>query len=138
MRTYFVTGMICLACSSFSINVSPKGYVPESAVVKRVGKPNVFELTVHRLSGNRVVVSWHSEGEAAQARFEVMRKHGNGIYSSLGFVEPKLREDNSADYSFVDVNAFEDSSFYCVKKTDPDGVIFFSLSRGIEGVGKER
>lgn len=107
-------------------------------VSNRTLNPNMFDVTVHRLSGDRVMISWHADAESRQTRFEVMRKHGPGIFSTLGIVEPKLREDNSADYSFVDINAFADSSFYCVKKTDSEGVVFFSMSRGIEGVGKER
>ena len=137
MRTYLLTSIICLACSSFSLNTT-MSIGAHGGVGLRLSKLNVFELTVHRLSGNRVMISWHCETEFSQSRFEVMRKHGTEIYSSLGVVEPKLVEDNSADYSFVDVNVFEDSSFYCVKKTGPDGVVFFSLSRGVEGVGRER
>jgi len=84
------------------------------------------------------MISWHAEAEAPQTRFEVMRQHGQEIFSSLGIVEPKLRKDNSADYSFIDVNAFTDSSYYCVKKTEPDSIVFFSITKGIEGVGKRR
>ena len=138
MRTYLLGGIICLACSSFSANSDLCAGAHRSKIGKLALKQNVFELTVHRLSGNRVIISWHCENETAQSRFEVMRKHGTEIYSSLGIVEPRLAENNSSDFSFVDINTFEDSSFYCVKKTDPGGVVFFSLSRGVEGVGSER
>jgi hypothetical protein len=100
---------------------------------------NIFDFTVHRLSGQRVIISWHTQGESDPVRFEVLRKHSNTVpFNSLGEVFPKLKEDNSADYSFVDVNSFSDSSFYCLKKTSSDGVIFFSITKGVEGIGKER
>ncbi|MGZ3846191.1 MAG: hypothetical protein ACXVBH_09045 [Flavisolibacter sp.] len=138
MRTYLLTGIICLACSSFSEGTDWNGNLLACKVSNRTLNPNMFDVTVHRLSGERVMISWHTEAASQQTRFEVMRKHGPEIFSSLGIVEPKLREDNSADYAFVDINSFGDSSFYCVKKTDSDGVVFFSMSRGIEGVARER
>ena len=94
----------------------------------------MFDVTVHRLSGDRVMISWHASGEAAQTRFEVMRKHGTEVFTSIGVVEPRTIQDNTADYSFIDTNSFEDSSYYCVKKTEPDSVVFFSIARGIAGV----
>jgi hypothetical protein len=130
-------GIVIIACSSFLIDNFP--------ISKKTGAKNynsgksIFDFTVHRLSGDRVMISWHTEGEPGQIRFEVMRKHGKGIpFSSLGSVEPKSKEDNSADYSFIDVNKFSDSTFYCLKKTDLDSVVFYSITKGIEGAGKER
>ena len=138
MRTYLLTGLICLTCSSFSENTQSNATVSFRKPASFTLKPKVFDVTVHRLSGERVMISWHAEAEAPQTRFEVMRQHGQEIFSSLGIVEPKLRKDNSADYSFIDVNAFTDSSYYCVKKTEPDSIVFFSITKGIEGVGKRR
>jgi hypothetical protein len=137
MRTHLLTGIICLACSSF-MNSDNSILLGSGAPGDKTIRQNVFNLTVHRLSGERVIVSWHYEGEPLQTRFELMRKHGPDMFYSLGTVEPKLREDNSADYSFIDSNDFADSTFYCVKKTGPDSVVFFSITRGVEGVGKER
>ena len=140
MRALLLTGIIFFACSSF-LSDSYYGYQKPNSEDFNFDKPvkNVFDFTVQRLSGDRVMVSWHTEGEMQQARFEVMRKHEKGKpFASLGIVEPRSREDNSADYSFIDVNVFQDSTFYCLKKTDTDSVVFFSVTRGVGGVGKER
>lgn len=99
----------------------------------------VVDFRVLRLSGGRVLISWHTEREPAKVSFEVMRKHGMGApYISLGIVQPKSGNVNSADYAFIDINEFSDSSFYRVKKTSADDVVFYSLAKGIKGLGKER
>lgn len=137
MRSHLLTGIFLIACSSF---LNDRFTIPQKSTPGNFNScKNIFDFTVNRLSGGRVMVSWHTEGEPGQIRFEVMRKHGKGIpFSSLGTVEPKSKEDNSADYSFIDVNKFSDSSFYCLKKTDLDSVVFYSISKGIEGAGRER
>ena len=99
----------------------------------------IVGFKVQRMSGARVLMSWHTENEQEGISYEVMRKHGKGTpYISLGIVQPKSREGNSADYSFIDINEFADSSFYCLKKTDKDDVVFYSLAKGIGGVEKNR
>jgi hypothetical protein len=138
MRTYVFTAVFFLASSSFinGNNVFNDRFYSEN--IHRSRGNNVFDVTVHRLSGERVMISWHTDGEPVQSRFEVMRKHGIGIFTSLGVVEPGSTEDNLGDFSFIDVNHFADSSFYCVKETAADSVVFFSVTKGIEGIGKER
>lgn len=99
----------------------------------------LVDFRVLRMSGGRVLITWHTERESANVSFEVMRKHGRGTpYVSLGIVQPKSGNINSADYSFIDINEFADSSFYRVKKTNADDVVFYSLAKGIEGLGRER
>jgi hypothetical protein len=53
-------------------------------------------------------------------------------------VEAKSRDYNLNDYSFVDINNFADSSFYCVKEISAANVVFFSTWKGIEGIARER
>ena len=138
MRTYVLTAMFFIACSSF---VKPAGCPTSSLyfqIVDKGSKKNVFDVTVHRLSGDRVMISWHADGESGQSRFEVMRRHGRGIFTSLSSVEAKSRDYNLNDYSFVDINNFADSSFYCVKEISAANVVFFSTAKGIEGIARER
>ena len=136
MRSYLLTAAIFFLCSSFLKINYPVG---RAADPKDLMHKNVFDFTVHRLSGERVVVSWHTKDESDKMIYEVLRKHRKTEpFSSLGVVQPKSREDNSADYSFVDVNDFLDSSYYCLKKTNADSIVFYSITKGIEGVGKER
>jgi hypothetical protein len=125
MRSYLSTAAIFFACSSFLSDVS-------------VRNKNISDFTVHRLSNDRVFISWHSEGES-QVIYEVLRRHKKTEQlESLGVVQPKSVENNSAEYSFVDINTFSDSSYYCLKKTNADSIVFYSITKGIEGVGKDR
>jgi len=139
MRLHFIAGVILYACSFFWNGLSS---VPSNFQSKNTGQfssNNISGFNVHRLSGERVMVSWHTEGESGPVRFEVMRKHEKSKpFVSLGTVEPKIREGNSADYSFIDVNNFPDTTFYCLKKTNADSVIFYSISKSVAGFGKDR
>src|SRR5689334_7076031 len=91
----------------------------------------IVDFKVQRISGGRVFLSWHTEDEKEGVSYEVMRKHGKGTpYISLGAVEPKSKDSSWADYSFIDVNEFNDSSFYCLKKTNAEDVVFYSLPKG--------
>lgn len=69
----------------------------------------------------------------------MLRKHEKlSQFVSLGVIQPKSLNDNSADYSFIDLNDYTDSTYYCLKKTNTDSVVFYSITKGVEGVGKER
>lgn len=133
MRSLLFTAVILLTCSSFFNQGS------ESLSSKIAGTKNIFDLTVRRLSSERVIVAWHTEGDAPGTIYEVLRRHSKReVFASLGVVSPELKQDNNADYSFVDVNNFTDSSYYCLKKTNVDSVVFYSIAKGVEGIGKER
>lgn len=98
-----------------------------------------FDFAIHRLSNERVVVSWHTAGDDKQATYEVLRKHTRrDTFATLAIVQPESMQGNIADYSFTDINSFADSSFYCLKKTNSDSVIFYSVTKGIEGTAKQR
>lgn len=108
-----------------------------SATIRNSCKTTI-DFTVHRLSGARVYVTWHTVNESGQVRFEVLRRHKTTEpFVSIGVAEPKSQQDGFTDYSFVDTNEYRDSSFYCLKKYASD-VIFYSLAKGVEGVGKTR
>jgi len=138
MRCHLVTGIV--ACSLFlndyyshSLVRVPQNLVSYNSV------SGISDFQVIRLSGDRVMISWHTNGDNNIAKIEVMRKHQKGVpFASLGIVEPKSKDDNSADYLFIDVNNFTDSTYYCLKKTSIDSVIFFSISKGVQGAGKQR
>ncbi len=139
MRWHLVTGVF-LYVSSFFYNelflIAPE---LSSTHTCPLGSDNTSDFNVRRLSGERVMVSWHTEAESQPVRFEVMRKHDKTKpFVSLGTVDPKTKENNSADYSFIDFNNFSDTTFYCLKKTNADSVIFYSISKSVEGVGKDR
>ena len=83
------------------------------------------------------VCTGHTEGDSRQMVYEVLRKHKQlSQFVSLGVVQPK--DGNGEDYSFVDVNNYADSSYYCLKKTTSDSAVFYSITKGVEGVGKNR
>ena len=140
MRTHLFTGVILCAFSFFlSDNYSVQSkFITGNSGQARSGN-GISDFNVLRLSGERVMISWHTEDELQPVRFEVMRKHDKSKpFVSLGTVEPRSKEGNSATYSFIDLNNFPDTTFYCLKKTKADSVIFYSISKPVEGVGKER
>jgi hypothetical protein len=99
----------------------------------------IFDFTVHRLSGGRVYISWRVEDESPQIIYEVMRMPKKmSWFVSLGIVQPSHQENNSSDYSFIDLNNFSDSSYYRLKKTNTDSVIFYSMTKGVAGIAKNR
>lgn len=136
MRSLLLIAAVFFTCSAFFYNSSAGN---ESFLSKHTSTKNIFDLTVRRLSGERVIVAWHTEGDAPGIVYEVLRRHKKrDVFVSLGKAAPELKQGNTADYSFVDTNNFTDSSYYCLKKTNVDSVIFYSIAKGVEGVGKGR
>jgi len=134
MRSHLLTAAFFLSCSSFLND----GYFDRTHRDVE-SSANVSDFIVQRLSNERVFISWHTENEAQQVIYEVLRKHGKrDLFVSLGVVRPKSREDSSAEYTFVDENNFLDTSYYCLKKTNVDSVIFYSVTKAVEGTGKDR
>jgi len=140
MRSHFVTGIFFYGFSFFwnVPNSVQSKFLSENTSSFSSGY-NVSEFNVRRLSGERVIISWHTESELHPVRFEVMRKHEKmKPFVSIGIVEPKTTENNSADYSFIDLNNFADSTLYCLKKITADSVIFYSASKGVPGISRDR
>lgn len=131
MRSHLLLTVFLLNSSSFSVNL---------ILHQRLGLLKSFsDFTIHRLSNERVFLSWHTTDDAENVTYEVLRKHHKmDLFISLGVVQPKSVEVNTADYSFVDENDFPDSSYYCLKKTNTDKVVFYSVTRGVEGITGER
>ena len=138
MRYRLLTGIIaCSLLLNCDYSISPSLTLHHLFVLN--SGAGISDFHVLRLSGDRVMISWHTDDDANAVQFEVMRKHGKGVpFASLGIVEPKSKNDNSADYSFIDLNTFADSTYYCLKKTGADSVIFFSISKGVQGIARER
>jgi hypothetical protein len=115
-------------------------FMSTSRVQQRQSPQTVIDFSVQRLSGKRVQISWHTRNEKEQVQFEVMRRFGRTVpFAPIGSVQQKLQTgiNDIVDYSFVDEkNMNPDTSFYCVKKTDAEGVIFYSLPKAVEGAGK--
>jgi hypothetical protein len=133
MRPFLFTAAFFIICTSFLTDIEINSKALNNF------RWNTVDITVQRLSGARVLIAWHTQGEGDQVRYEVMRKHGrNTQFISLGIVQPRSKEDGFADYAFIDSNDYVDSSYYCLKKTTVDDVVFYSLTKSVEGVEKER
>ncbi len=133
MKPLFFTAALFIFCTSFLTDV-----VSNSKALSDF-RWNTVDITVQRLSGARVLIAWHTQGEGDQVRYEVMRKHGKNMqFISLGIIKSKSNEESLADYSFIDINDYPDSSYYCLKKTTADNVVFYSLTKTVEGVEQER
>ena len=97
----------------------------------------VMDFQVKRLSGSRVMVSWHAESNKNQNDFLIMRKSGSGgMFEKVGVVKPK-QSNSLNDYVLTDLNECEDSSYYSIMQVDIKGVKYFSLSRGVKGITKK-
>jgi hypothetical protein len=138
MKSHLFIAIIFFTCSSFFIGYRIQMRLSMNSNFVSSSN-NTLDFTVHRLSGERVYVSWHTENESSHVIFEVLRKHEkHATFFSLGMVEPKFWNINTADYSFIDTNNFSDSSYYCLKKIDTDSVVFYSVTKAVEGVRRER
>jgi hypothetical protein len=135
MRSLLFTAAFFLACSSFLNEYS----VSKNLRLTTATPKSISDLTVRRLSGERVFIAWHTEDDPQGIIYEVLRKHkAREQFMSLGIVSPRLEQGNTADYSFVDANGFADVSYYCIKKTNADSVIFYSVTKGVEGIEQVR
>lgn len=134
MRSHSFTAALLVTCSLF--------FMSHTGTNSPVQSPEaVIDFSVHRLSGTRVCITWHTNGGPEAIRFEVMRRFGRTTsFAPVGLVQPKLQTsmDSIVDYSFIDEeNNYQDTSFYRLKKTAPDGVIFYSLSKAVAGIEKD-
>jgi hypothetical protein len=128
--------VLFLTCSSFLLEQTVSHTTQPN---KSLTGKKFFDFNVRRFSGEKVFLSWHTEDDSPQIVYEVLRKHKKlSQFVSLGVIKPKSLDGNVADYSFIDVNNYTDSSFYCLKKTAPDSVIFYSITKAVEGTGRSR
>jgi hypothetical protein len=125
---FSATILVISSCQNqFSKNLE-KTNPAESTVVSEV-----MDFQAKRLSGSRVILSWHVKPNQSQNDFLVMRKSGiGGIFEKVGIVKPK--QSNSVnDYVVTDFNESADSSFYSILQVDGKGVKYFSKAKGVEG-----
>ncbi len=140
MRSHLLMAAFLLTCSSFVFKITATHPSTDSGVPVLSNSPGkIIDFNVLRFSGEKVFLSWHTEGDSPQIVYEVLRKHNKlSQFVSLGVVEPKSAQGVAVDYSFLDDNSYSDSSFYCLKKTTPDSVVFYSITKGVAGVGRNR
>jgi hypothetical protein len=129
-----------LTCSSFVFKITATHpSINSDMPLFSISHRKIIDFNVLRFSGKKVFLSWHTEGDSPQIVYEVLRKHNKLTqFVSLGVIEPKSEDESAADYSFLDDNSYSDSSYYCLKKTTPDSVIFYSITKGVAGVGRNR
>jgi hypothetical protein len=128
------------ACPGYFNKASFKQY---AAITQPDSQPSNFikihDFRVHRLSGERVSITWHTEDEKSPAGFEVVRRLGeNGAFVTVGFVPAKQAGGHSIiDYSMTDNNTYTGSSYYRLKQTDEKGAAFFTIKKAVAGTGKK-
>ena len=125
-----------------TITITTSCYNQFSASIQKTNSPGpgivseVMDFEAKRLSGARVLVSWHAQPGQVQNDFLVMRRLGSsGILEKVGTVKPK-RTGTLNDYTITDLNECEDSSFYSLMQVDGKGVKYFSQFKGVKGVRK--
>ena len=98
MGSHLLLATIGIGCSViFSDHAHHSKLISDQLTAYHSAK-GIVGFKVQRMSGARVLMSWHTENEQEGISYEVMRKHGRGTpYVSLGVVQPKSREGNSAD-----------------------------------------
>jgi hypothetical protein len=138
MTPYLLITAGFLIFSSFTLADAPLPSHPSEAFNSA---ENIIDFSVQRMSGGRVFIKWRTEGEPPQVSFEVMRKHSKTAYVSIGMVRPKEVNNNNAtaEYTFVDnSNHYYDSTYYCLRKKNKEGVLFYSIPKAVEGMEKNR
>lgn len=140
MRSHYLTAVLFFTCSSFVLENTVTHSSTEGKELLIAKSPEkVLDFNVQRFSGEKVFISWHTEDDSPQIVYEVLRKHKMfSQFVSLGIVRPKSEDGSAAHYSFIDDNSYSDSSYYCLKKTTPDSVVFYSITKGVAGVGRNR
>jgi hypothetical protein len=84
MRTYLFFTLIFFVCSAF-LNDDYKDH--------RYATKGFFDFAIHRLSNERVFVSWHTAGDDEQATYEVLRKHTKrDSFATLAIVQPESKQ----------------------------------------------
>jgi hypothetical protein len=138
--SYYLTAVLFFTCSSFVLeNTVTYSSTEDKELWIAKSLKKILDFKVHRFSGEKVFISWHTEGDSPQIVYEVLRKHEKlSQFVSLGIVRPKSEDGSAAHYSFIDDNSYFDSSYYCLKKTNPDSVVFYSITKGVEGIGRNR
>jgi hypothetical protein len=140
MRSHYLTAVLFFTCSSFVLENTVTHSSTEGKELLIAKSPEkVLDFNVKRFSGEKVFISWHTEDDSPQIVYEVLRKHEMfSQFVSLGIVRPKSEDGPAAHYAFIDDNSYSDSSYYCLKKTNPDSVVFYSITKGVAGVGRNR
>lgn len=76
---------------------------------------------------DQVRVSWQTASEANAASFEVERKDKSGQWTKLGTLKAKGNSSSTLSYSFTDINAAVDQTwYYRLKLNDADGRYTYS------------
>src|SRR4051812_1436550 len=51
--------------------------------------PSILDLNIQRLSGSRVILTWHTEAEIIKDGFEVERKKEGEVFTPIGYLPSK-------------------------------------------------
>lgn len=140
MRSHLLTAILFFTCSSFLLkdNTQSQSKTNERLLALYSSR-NAFDFSVHRVSGKKVILSWHTQDEEKGVVYEVLRKPAELTqFISLGKVKPKYENGSWADYVFIDANDYTSTSYYCLKKTNADSVIFYSVTKKVVGVAVSR
>jgi hypothetical protein len=123
----------CIPHSLFSQQLTERQNIPYLVPGGRPEAPAVIvDLTVHRLSGNRAIVSWHTQSEQKSKGFFIERKKQDEIvFTPIGFVSSKSTAAKEAimDYSFTDEDGAAGTSTYRIKQQDASGINYYTLSK---------
>jgi hypothetical protein len=87
-------------------------------------------------SRNEVLLNWTTTTESDNKGFYVQRNYGNQDWKTLGFIETKAPQGNSAAdilYSFTDVNNYNGVSQYRIVQEDMNGKTRYSEVRFVRG-----
>ena len=127
----------CFGGQRLHLGFSKKPDLAHAEKVQDVPFSSVIDFRVQRLSGSRVMLSWHAITGQSGLRFEVFRKIGrDGSYNRIGVVRPDAGSRDIMDYSLTDQNNASDSSYYSIRQVDETGVQYHSLAKGVEGRGR--
>jgi hypothetical protein len=99
---------------------------------KPIAPAAIVDLNVHRLSGNRVLVSWHTQSEENSKGFFIERKKQDEIaFAPIGFVGSRSmgKDSTITDYSFTDQGGAAGACTYRIRQRDASGVNYYTLGK---------
>jgi hypothetical protein len=85
-----------------------------------------------KLQQDRVLLSWRTEQEFNNSRFEIERSNDNKTFSAIGSVNGHGNSSIPVDYSFTDATPLKGVSFYRLKQIDIDNQSVYSIIKRVD------
>ena len=87
---------------------------------------SIKSISANRNSDELVNVNWKVDNETSIEKYEVERSANGRIFETITSALPKVNNGGSAEYNYLDRNAFKTINFYRIKAVSIGGMIQYS------------